>query len=164
MKIVITEDIELVITTGDHEKHECVLKTNEGKIHALRWLNIKAIDKDTVVIDDTEYKIDTLTISSMTSVSEDFIKADSIYLKSLEDCLPDEEDGYPLLYKVAIRAMKMSKAVPLTQTQHNRKLASIRELIKIGNGKKASMSQPKLLELLSFYGLELKDLLREEYL
>lgn len=147
-----------------HPGDIAVINKETGDISPLfRLDNISVISKDVISINDKEIHKENLELSPLHQIAEDYLKAESVYLKSIEECLPNP-NGYTGIHKAALNAMKISKPLALTQTQHNRKLSLIRELEKVGNGTKNTMSIQRIEELISYYSLTIEDLLKTSLL
>ena len=161
--LIIDDDLKLSYS-GPEVLSDCVAIDKDGKIKVFEFIEIKVLDKETIMLDNSTYNIEDLVIKTQNQVGREYMESESVYIKSVEDCLPEVTEFHPPLYKASINAMKKTLPLPITQTQHNRKLSAIRDLVKIGEGKKHSMSLNKLIELLSYYGLSFEDLLNKDYL
>ncbi|MGL5719088.1 MAG: hypothetical protein ACRCX2_39170 [Paraclostridium sp.] len=160
MRVYIKEN--KFIYEGDMEFDDCLLIDSKGRIFREELNKIKVLDDNTIKVGEEICEIEGLVVKTMNEVSREYIEAESVYLKSVEDCLPNPDD-FPPGYRCVIKAMKMAKPRPLSQTQHNRKLAAIRELEKIAKGVKTTMSIAKLEELLDYYDLTFAMLMKDEY-
>ncbi|MGL5766459.1 MAG: hypothetical protein ACRCX8_12555 [Sarcina sp.] len=164
-KIIFDEyEQRLEITDGTHPADLAIIDKATGWLTPLFKLeNVKVISNDLISISNKEIEVKNLEIKPINLIAEEYVKAESVYLKSIEDCLPETSD-YTGIHKAALNAMKNSTPVALTQSQHNRKLSLIRELEKVGNGTKNTMSIQRIEELLSYYNLDLTDLIKDELL
>lgn len=161
VKLVIDDDLNLVIK-GGVDPDDLLLVINDT---VKRYCDLKIIpvDTKTLTIDGDTYKLSDIVLKTINEVATEYVNANSLYLKSIEDCLP-EADGFPPMVSACIKAMKASKPRVLTQTQHNRKLSHIRELEKLKDGQRNNISMARLEELLFCYGLDITDIIKEKYL
>lgn len=161
VSIIISDELEVQFKGG--VDLDDLLLVIDSVIKRPKDVNIIAIDRNTLCIDGINYSLDMIGIKTINDVATEYVNAKSLYLKSIEECLP-EPDDFPPLIKACIKAMRMTQPKVLTQSQHNRKLGHIRELIKIKDGQRASISMARLEELLSYYGLDITDMIKEKYL
>lgn len=88
---------------------------------------------------------------------------DNVVTKDINDKLPDpyETDIGYFTKAVIIACLKYDKNLPLKRAEHNKKLNIIRSIRKLEAG--ADISINKATELLSYYGLELKFIFKDEF-
>lgn len=164
-KIVCDEFDKEFIILDDIQPGDLVLVNKKsGKVSPLFKLeNITVLTPDSIKFKDEVIMDVDIELKPMSFVADEYLKAESVYLKSVEECLPSP-DIYTGIHKAAINAMRRTTPLALTKTQHNRKLALVRELEKVGAGEKNSMSIQRLEELLNYYGLHVTDLLKSDLL
>lgn len=164
-KIIFDEYDKKFILLDDVQPGDIVLVNKKsGKVSPLFKLdNIEVTSLNSIKFNGEDINIEDVELKPMSFVADEYLKAESVYLKSVEECLPSPDD-YTGIHKAAINAMKRTTPLALTKTQHNRKLSLVRELEKVGSGEKSAMSIQRLEELLNYYGLHVSDLIKTDLL
>lgn len=140
-------------------------KCIDGSIFWSKVYDAIVLSDDLVSIGGMNFYINTLKpipmdqVTSLESVSDD----DKLILKNSSHKLPDpyKERLAPFASAVVMACLTQAKSIALTKEEHQNKLSIIR-MIRGLVGTDTDITLKKAEELLHYYGLEIKDLLKDE--
>lgn len=159
----IDDDGEIVISDKRFESNDYAFKALDGSIFPCMIYDAVVLSDELVSIGGMNYYINTLKVvpmESITSLQGQDEDRPSV-TKDISSKLPD-----PTEYKLqpftsaVITACKMNKPIALTKEEHQNRLTIIRN---IKNNSEVEISVRKASELLSYYGLEIQNIIKDEY-
>ncbi len=158
---------KFVIQDDRFPSPDWAFKTMDGLVIPCYIYDAIVLSDQIVSIRSKNYYIDTLKAVHMDDVEslDDSASKDAMFIKDASNKLPDPytESMAPFTAAVILACSKNEKNVALTKEQHQAKLTILRSITtNIKNGVVAEISVKKAEELLSYYGLDLTAIIKEE--
>lgn len=158
-----TEEPKLVQTDKPDNNDDYIVKVGNLKF-PMKLYNLICLGDNKVSIGTYIFDIDELELQPITEI-EGYNPDDDLILKDVDAKLPDPfEKGAKRLglftEAVIIACLKYDKSIALEKPLHNKKMTIIRSIQNLEEGKDITVS--KAIELLGYYGLTLRDILKDD--
>ena len=153
------------ISKERYTSKDWAFKTMDGLILPCQIYDAVCLSDEIVSIAGHNYYINTLRPMSMDEVDSLHNENDELLMiKDANHKLPDpyNEKLPPFTSAVVMACKNSDKGIALTKDEHQRKLNIIRIICGLVGGD-TEITIRKAEELLGYYGLEIHDILREEY-
>lgn len=160
---------KLIIQDQRFPSPDWAFKTMDGLIIPCFIYDAIVLSDQIVSIRSKNYYINTLKAVHMDDVEtlDDEAASDSMFIKDASNKLPDPyvDPMAPFTAAVILACKQNEKSVALTKEQHQAKLTILRGITThIKNGDIVEISVKKAEELLSYYGLDLTAIIKDEFI
>lgn len=162
----VNDDLSISIVDKHEPSTEYAFKTIEGAIYPCCIYMAIVIDDGNIcsIASQNHYisNIEGVRLSDLDSLQD--YQDDGMLIKHVKNKLPNpyEERLQPFTAAVVLACLEKSKQdIPLTSADHQKKM-TIQRQIRCMVGTEDEISLKKAIELLSYYGLTIQDVIRED--